>query len=225
MAFIARIFTTRLQPCRTWTTGLQVFSVGASCRLRTGRTICVSTRLGAAGLRASAGSELGVPGDDARSPRGPLAGEILLAAGGTADHLAIAEDVAGPRLARLRELRELLLQLNGQRLQALGHMKDADEPDKGFYHDYLKELGFQIQDLRKEADDLSSSAASAATGAVSVASLQAVPSVLADPVSFPGPVCKLIAELKLARDGLLAMRRAPPDWSVLFRPSPLKCLI
>lgn len=156
MAFIAGIPTTRLQPCLTWTSGLQGFPVGALCRFRTRRTICVSTRLGARRLCASAGLGPGVPGDDARLPRGSVAGEIPSAAAGTADNLAIAGDAASPRLARLRELRGLLRQLNGMRLQALSDMKDADEPDKDFYKDYLKELGLQIQELRKEAEELSS---------------------------------------------------------------------
>lgn len=45
-----------------------------------------------------------------------------------------------------------------------------------------------------------------------------------EPVTFPGPVCELIAEMGLARDGLFDDCRAAPDWGALFRPSPIKCL-
>lgn len=66
---------------------------------------------------------------------------------------------------------------------------------------------------------------SAAAGAASVAPSQAVQDVLSVAVTFREPVCKLIAGLGLARDGLSAVRRAPPDWGALFRPSPLKCRV
>eukprot|EP00170_Pyropia_yezoensis_P007177 contig_29297_g7199 len=45
-----------------------------------------------------------------------------------------------------------------------------------------------------------------------------------EPVTFPGPVCELIVEMGLARDGLFDDCRAAPDWGALFRPSPIKCL-